>query len=221
VTVLLYCVILRFDAPVCSSYVVQIDGADISVDFASVDDEKRQARVVVTAPARSEPGAVHVLVGAGELLSSCTSACCAEASCTAACGDTATACFSLEYFDDRLPRIAFSDTIGTAQVTQSGPAIGGDVTLITLKNFPQVASSSEVDVTFGDKVGAFKLISSTSEETKVALVAPAAELGTLSSLLVDVAVTPKAQPDLAVSFEYVYEAVTPPGFLTHLARPSL
>jgi hypothetical protein len=119
-----------------STYNVQVDGKTLNIQSAQISSD-REARIVFSTFPKSTTGVLHGIISFGE---ACSSACCFDGSCSEACA-VKSACFTLNYFDDKMPSL-------TLLSDQSGPQIGGDLIRLQITNFPQVYSRGQVSVSF-------------------------------------------------------------------------
>ncbi|KAJ1473645.1 hypothetical protein T484DRAFT_1835196 [Baffinella frigidus] len=185
-----------------SVYSAVVGSSAVGVTFATVD-AARMAQVVLTSPSQESAGELYGLIVFGAAPASCVSACCEAASCVVDCPGVFTACFSLLAYDDLVP-------IASVKSAVSGPEIGGSFILVSIAKFPLLFSAADAEVSFGEVAGSLQLKSSSAKATVLTLVTPEyTTLGTASSALVDVTVTPKKQPDRAIVFQYTYVAVSP------------
>ena len=188
-----------------SEFTAMVGSATADLIFATVDKRSRSAKVIITVPGRDAAETVPGFLSFGALpgTATCVSTCCDDASCAGACPGVATACFSLNYFNDLIPLATFNSRL-------SGPEIGGSLVLVSITNFPVLESSAGIRVTFAGVEGAIKLQSSSEKVTKLTLVTPEyTDLGTASSVFVEGIITPLIEPDRMVKFEFRYDAVSP------------
>jgi len=189
-------------AVIKDDYQVVLGENTISISYSEVDLESRTARVVFNAPSSASSGAVHGLVLYGESADAeCTPECCQTLVCSTQCTSVRSSCFTLVYYDDKMPAIEF---LGSS----SGPEIGGTVIEMRISLFPVLEEESDVLVTFGSPENMANVLVDTSddEETSLSVISPQYSLDGIPSKIVIVTVTPVQRTEKAVSFSFRYEA---------------
>ncbi len=131
--------------------------------------------------------------------SQCSTSCCSTGSCSA-CTCTVS-CFSLEYYDNLKPVIAFSTAL-------TGPEVGGTEILMTISNLPQITSGSEATVTFDGEYGDLFVVSSSSAETTLKIYTPSVGMNRLSTRKVAGQLVVTQRPDRKIDFVFEYTAVS-------------
>ena len=162
-------------------------------------DARSTARLVVTSITSDVVGVVYGVVVFGEAL--CPSDCCKDNSCTVQCSDVRAVCLTLNYYDEARPVI-------TVVTGQRGPALGGGLVSLVIRNFPAVTAQLPALASFGDVTheGDVTVTSVEGDLMRITIVAPARVLTSTADETVVVNLTPMARPDFEVTFDYVYFA---------------
>ena len=189
-----------------SQYAIFVGCAQRNIHFATHDSESLRARISFsTSPqerAEVVPGLVVFGITSGH---ACPASCCSDESCSTAYPDLKFACFTVQYYDDRLPRITFGSSL-------QGTALGGDIIKMEISNFPLVSSDATVSVLCGDQDVMSEVIvqSSNRESTEVWVVTPQWSLAAgVAFDVVKCKIEHSIRPDVTLEFNFVYEAARP------------
>jgi hypothetical protein len=191
-----------------NEYGALIGASPVQIEFVSTNTVARTAQIVLTAPASPTTNLSKGMMVFGSLPDGCSTSCCSDMSCKASCSDIKVACFTLDYFDDKLPIVTFLSDL-------TGPEIGMDIIKMRIINFPLMNSAADAYVHFGDdnetRAGTLVLSQQSSEETILLIVTPEFPLSNEEAMKsVAVKLVPKSRPqDRTVAFAYTYEAVLP------------
>ena len=173
---------------------VIIEEQEAEIKLSYYDSLDKSGTAVFSTPERLFEGIVYGLL----LFSSgctCHTSCCSFFTCSScACK---TICFSLEYYDDLLPKISYLSTL-------SGKSTGGTFIRLKIASFPVVKKNSDVTVKFASSIGKVGVVYSGLEETSLIVESPAVEMEGLSSKSVHVLLYSIARPDKKIKFMHVY-----------------
>lgn len=177
-------------------YVVFIGTSPVQVDAALASD--LTTTVFLEVPPSAVEGVVPGLIAFGDGGATCTASCCPDA-CEAACGDVATACFTVDYYQDQAPRALEPSAL-------SGPEVGGTQIEVVVERFP-VVTNADVKALFGQAstLGTVFVIESTAAATTFKVVTPGYDIGEAASLTVTVSLQASTATDSAsVTFSFTY-----------------
>jgi hypothetical protein len=185
-----------------SSVSLEIDCSRINIALAAHSEERRSWQVWFSTNPSSTASHVYGLVVFGSIKQTCSSQCCKDYSCKGIFGDVKTACFSLQYFDDRRPTVSsISDS--------SGPDIGGQTLRLSISRLPQVTQRDFVSVMCDENervLGDVAILSSNDDVTDAVVITSAIDLRGATKKQMNCRLEHSARPDLAVTFMYVYHA---------------
>ena len=163
-------------------------------DIASaVVTEDRQATLVFSTFPQQTGGDQEGLIIFGEAVEACLTDCCS------AC-PSKTVTFNLKFYDDTLPKL-------TALSDLRGPETGGDLIKLQISNFPILADSGDVLVSFlvdtgiKEYVEGVSVLSSTPDKTELLIVTPGFD-NIESDTGLEFMVEPAINAALSVSFFY-------------------
>ena len=182
-----------------SMYIAQVGQTELPILSAQVAED-RVARIMMSTFPRSKSGPVHAIISFGG--EGCSSDCCQNMTCSVRCPGAKTACFSLVYFDDKLPSLTLKSDV-------AGPAIGGDILKLEIHNFPALESDKDVSFKYelqGTRVFQdIMVVFSNADSTSLLAITPnfRQQCDAVSgSQQIQILIEPKDDPRKAVSFVY-------------------
>jgi len=174
------------------TYSLLVGGVVQDIASAVVTDD-RQATLVFSTFPQLIAGDQEGLIVFGEAVEACLTDCCS------AC-PSKTVTFNLKFYDDTLPKL-------TALSDLRGPETGGDLIKVEISNFPILAHSGDVLVSFSvdadnqEYVEGVSVLLSTQDKTQLLIVTPGFE-DIESDTSFEFTVEPTVNDALSVSFFY-------------------
>ena len=165
------------------------------------NDAQMVSRIISKINSRNSPSIMHGLVIFGSEAGICSN-CCKDDSCPSVYENVKTACFSLQYYDDRQPTIKFKSE-------SNGPDVGGQTLSLQISNLPIVTKGSSLSVACGSNnapLGEVVVLSSDQEATEMVVITSAMDLQGASQKRLECYIEHPERPDKTASFAYVYFA---------------
>jgi cysteine-rich repeat protein len=173
---------------------VLIEEQKVETKLVYYDKSDKSGVVIFSSPTRAFEGNVYGLL----LFSSgcvCDTSCCGSFTCSSCTCQTT--CFSIEYYDDLLPRILYLSS-------STGPSVGGTSIILKIVRFPIVQKSTDVMAKFSTALGKVGVVSSGLGETNLIVQSPSIDMRGLISQTLDVQLYAVSQPDRVITFKYMY-----------------
>ena len=173
---------------------VMIDEQEVEVKLVYYDESDKSGVVIFSSPTRAFEGNVYGLL----MFSSgcvCDTSCCGSFTCSSC--SCQTTCFSIDYYDDLLPKVLYLSS-------SRGPSVGGTSIILKISSFPIVQKGTDVMAKFSTALGKVHVLSSVPGETNLIVQSPSQDMKGLISQTLDVQLYAVSQPDRVIKFKYMY-----------------
>ena len=173
---------------------ILIEEQEVETKLVYYDESDKSGVVIFSSPPRSFEGIVHgLLLFSGGC--TCDTSCCGSFTCSAC--SCQTICFSIEYYDDLLPKVFYLSS-------STGPSVGGTSIKLKIASFPIVQASTDVMVKFDAAFAKVSVVYSGIEETSLIVQSPSIDMQGLTSQTLDVKLYAVIRPGQSITFKYTY-----------------